>query len=132
MERLILDTSVLVQAERSGRSIDDLADQAADVVIAAVTAAELWLGVELAGNRDRDARRASVEATIERLTVAPYDLSVARDHARLLEHARRTGRPRGAHDLIVAATALAQNRTVVTFDTRGFDDLPGVEVRAPA
>jgi prevent-host-death family protein len=32
-----------------------------------------------------------------------YDLEVARSHALLLTHARRSGRVRGAHDLLIAA-----------------------------
>jgi len=59
-------------------------------------------------------------------------LDVARAHATLLAYARRSGRPRGAHDLIIAATALSRARTVVTADPEGFDGLPGVRVAAPA
>ena len=51
------------------------------------------------------------------------------DTSKLLAHAAQTGRPRGAHDLIIAATALAHGRTVVTLDRRGFEGLPGVQVR---
>jgi tRNA(fMet)-specific endonuclease VapC len=46
----------------------------------------------------------------------------------LLAHIRRVGSPRGRHDLIVAATALASGRTVMTADTSGFVGLPGVLV----
>ena len=35
---------------------------------------------------------------------------------------------RGAHDLIIAATARATGRTIVTLDRRGFADLPRVRV----
>jgi tRNA(fMet)-specific endonuclease VapC len=53
---------------------------------------------------------------------------VARHHAALLAHARRTGRPRGAHDLIIAASARATGRTLLTMDAEaGFDDLPDVD-----
>jgi tRNA(fMet)-specific endonuclease VapC len=51
-------------------------------------------------------------------------------HATLLAHVRRSGRPRGAHDLIIAATAAARDRLVVSTDTTAFADLPGVRVRA--
>jgi tRNA(fMet)-specific endonuclease VapC len=54
---------------------------------------------------------------------------VARAHAALLAHTGREGRPRGAHDLLIAATARKSSRTVVTADYRGFADLPQVEVR---
>ncbi len=42
---------------------------------------------------------------------------------------RRSGRPRGAHDLIVAATARATARTVITADAAAFAGLAGVEAR---
>jgi tRNA(fMet)-specific endonuclease VapC len=42
----------------------------------------------------------------------------------------RSGRPRGADDLLIAATALARSRLVVTADRGGFADLPWVGVRS--
>jgi tRNA(fMet)-specific endonuclease VapC len=63
------------------------------------------------------------------IPILGYDASVAEVHAGLLAHGRRQGRPRGAHDLIIAATAHAAGRVVVTADPAGFDDLPGVIVR---
>jgi len=39
--------------------------------------------------------------------VVDYTLEVAVQHAALLAHVRRVGRPVGAHDLIIAATARA-------------------------
>jgi tRNA(fMet)-specific endonuclease VapC len=63
------------------------------------------------------------------LPVEEYNLAVARFHARLLAHTRRTGTTRNAHDLIIAATAVARDRTVLTTDQKGFADLPGVDVQ---
>ena len=100
-----------------------------DVAIAAITAAELLVGVELADRRWRPARRAYVDALLAALPVEPYDLEVARAHAGLLAHARKSGRARGAHDLLIAATGLARGRTVVTADAPGFEGLPGLSVR---
>ena len=53
MARLILDTLVIVAAERSGRSLNQLISDDDDVAIAAVTAAELLVGVELADEQRR-------------------------------------------------------------------------------
>ncbi len=130
MARLILDTMVLIATERHGGVLDAAIGDGDDVAIAAVTAAELWLGVELAGARHRQARRAFVDEVLSVVPVERYDLDVARAHATLLAHARRTGRPRGIHDLIIAATALARQREVVSGDDRGFEDLPGVALRS--
>jgi tRNA(fMet)-specific endonuclease VapC len=129
LERLILDTTILVAAERSGASLDDVIGDEDDVAIAAVTAAELLVGVELAEDAHRRRRRLFVDDMLSTIPAEPYDLEVARFHATLLAHTRRVGRPRGAHDLLIAATALAHKRTVVSADPSGFADLPGVAVR---
>lgn len=131
MARLILDTTALVAAERRGSSIGDLIDDDDDVAIAAISAAELLVGVELADRRRRTRRERFVAAILDVLPVEPYDLGVARAHASLLAHVRRAGQPRGAHDLIIAATAVASNRVVVTADNKGFESLPHVNVRLP-
>ncbi len=95
-----------------------------------MTAAELLVGVELADRQRRGPRKRSVEALLDAVTVEEYDLDVARRHAALLAHVRRSGRPRGAHDLLIAATAVARSRAVVTADELGFADLPGVLLRS--
>jgi tRNA(fMet)-specific endonuclease VapC len=95
-----------------------------------VTAAELLLGVELADRRRQRARERYVQDVLATIPVESYDLDVAQAHASLLAYTYREGRTRGAHDLIIAATALARERTVVTLDVRGFEDLPRVAVRA--
>ncbi len=126
MARLILDTTVLVASERSRTYLDGLVGDDDDVVIAAITAAELLAGVHLADDAHRERRAPFVEAVLATIPIEDYDLDVARAHADLLAHARRTGRPRGAHDLLIAATAAATRRTVVSADAAAFADLPGV------
>jgi tRNA(fMet)-specific endonuclease VapC len=100
-----------------------------DVAIAAITAAELLVGVERASGRRRADRARFVDEVLTTLTVEDYDLATARAHADLLVEVRRSGRPRGAHDLIIAATARSTRRVLITTDARGFADLPGVELR---
>jgi tRNA(fMet)-specific endonuclease VapC len=99
--------------------------------IAAITVAELGVGVELASGKRRKARRAFLEDLVMSLRILSYDVDVARSHTQLLVAVRAGGRPRGAHDLIIAATTRATGRTVVTTADTGFDDLPGVSVRKP-
>lgn len=99
------------------------------MAIAAITVAELLVGVELASTRRRAARAAFVEDVLSTLIVEDYTPATAREHARLLVAVRTSGTPRGAHDLVIAATAAASGRILLTADARGFADLPGVEVR---
>ena len=129
MARLIIDTPVLIDAERTGRQLNRLIADEDDVAIAAVTAAELLVGVELADDAGRAKRSSFVRSVLDTLPIEDYDVQVAHAHARLLAHVRRTGRPRDAHDLIIAATAVARDRLVVSTDSSAFADLPGVSVR---
>jgi tRNA(fMet)-specific endonuclease VapC len=92
--------------------------------------AELLVGVALAEGRKRSQRQTFVDDIAATLQVLTYDLDVAAAHAELLVAVRRQGLPRGAHDLIIAATARASGRTVLTSDATAFEDLPDVPVRA--
>jgi tRNA(fMet)-specific endonuclease VapC len=123
---LLLDTAFLVDAERGAADLDEMIADEDDVAIAAITVAELAVGVELATARQRPRRQSYVDEIASSMPILPYDESVALHHASLLVAVRRTGRPRGAHDLIIAATAVAAGRTVVSADRRAFEGLPGV------
>lgn len=130
MARLILDTTVFIDAERHRQQLNRLIADQDDVAIAAVTAAELLVGVELADDARRPMRAAFVRGVLDTVPIEDYDVQVARVHATLLAHVRRTGKPRGAHDLIIAATAVARDRRVVSNDRTAFADLPRVSVHA--
>jgi tRNA(fMet)-specific endonuclease VapC len=90
----------------------------------------LLIGVELADRARRGARQAFVDDVKGVIPVVVYDSSVAAVHTELLVATWRQGRPRGAHDLIIAATAKATGREVVSADASAYRDLPGVSARA--
>jgi len=118
----------LVDAERGGDSLGEVIDDGDDVAVAAITVAELKVGVQLARGGRRDKRERFVAAVLDAVSMEPYDLDVAEAHAALLAHVRRAGTPRGAHGLIIAATARARERQVVSSDRAGFADLPDVSI----
>ena len=130
MTALLLDTTFLIDAERSGSYLDGVLADDDDVAIAAITVAELLVGVRLASGRRKTERAAFAEDVVSTLPIVAYDLAVAQDHSELLAVVRQTGRPRGAHDLIIAATARSSSRVVVTADAAAFEGLPGVTVRS--
>lgn len=124
--RLILDTYVLIAYER--RTIDRSALDSDELAVASITIAEYRTGIELADTTERAAARARALATITSvIDVLDYTQVTAAHHARLLAHARRSGSPRGAHDLIIAAHAAETGRLVLTRDAKArFGDLPGI------
>ncbi|WP_300406305.1 PIN domain-containing protein [Nocardioides sp.] len=126
--RLIVDTSVLVMSERAQGTLTAAIEADDDLAIAAITVAELRTGVELASDARRAGRSEFLVRVLETLPVEPYDLRTAEEHGRLLAHVHREGAKRGAHDLIIAATAASTGRVVLTGDRSArFGDLPGVE-----
>ncbi len=127
MSLLLLDTTFLIDAERSDTELDNLIDDDDDVAIAAITLAELLVGVRPATRRYQAERTDYVEAIRSTVSVLDYDARVADHHADLLVAARRAGTPRGAHDLIIAATARASGRTVLTADLSAFENLPDLD-----
>jgi predicted nucleic acid-binding protein len=130
---VILDTTVLVDMERSGSLTDQVAD-GEDVAVAAVTIAEYAAGVCAArrlGNGKAESTRSRVlDDVSRRALVLQYTRQTAAEHAELLDHCRAAGKPRGAHDLIIAAHARETGRAIVSTDAKArFADLPGVTVR---
>ena len=129
LTRLLFDTTFLIDTERSATDLDDAVGDDDEVAIAAITAAELLVGVLLSSGTTRAARLSFLGDVLAVIPVVHYDRAVAEVHAELLVHVRNQGRPRGAHDLIIAATARAASRTVVSADDAAFADLPGVQVQ---
>ena len=129
MPDLLLDTSALIAVESDSTQAERmLPDPDAPIAIAALTLAELEVGVALARGRRRTERRRFVDWVRAEVAIVPYDATTATHHAELLAHCRRTGAMRGAHDLIIAATARATGRAIVTLDRGGFVDLPRVRL----
>ncbi|MGW3281498.1 type II toxin-antitoxin system VapC family toxin [Nocardia rhamnosiphila] len=129
--RLILDTGVLIAYERG--TIDRTAYDDDDLAIAAATVAEFRVGIELADTAERAARRSRrLALLLADLDILEYSDATATRHAQLLAQVRRSGRPRGAHDLIIAAHAAETGRAVVSLDTKAkFGDLDGVTAITP-
>lgn len=133
MGRLIVDTGVIIAGVRGLLDVTAL-DDSDDVAIPAIVVAEYLAGTLLDPDPGRSsAQRAFLDEVLQVLPVHEYDRDVAEHHAALLAHVQRTGGKRGAHDLIIAATARAADRIVLTTDEQArFGELPEVNARLVA
>ena len=129
--RLILDTNVLIAYERGTMDRSSLDDD--ELAIASISVDEYRVGIELADSAERAAERARALASItSAVDVLDYTQATAAHHGRLLAHVRRSGTPRGAHDLIIAAHAAQTGRTILSRDASArFGSLPGVDAAEP-
>lgn len=108
----LLDTSVVIapiEASVLPRS----------AAISVLTVAELVAGVRLARTEEqRASRSARLDAIRAAFAPLPVDEGVAERYGELLAFARTTGRTTQATDLLIAATAAAHDRTLITRDER--------------
>jgi tRNA(fMet)-specific endonuclease VapC len=130
MTGVLLDTSILVEIERGTldleRAVGDLNEP---VAMAAITACELLCGI---ARLPVGVRRARSERWLETLLgvvpVIDYDVDIARVHAALWAELTALGKTLGAHDLIIAATAISVGFEVATRDA-AFRAVPELAVR---
>ncbi len=129
---LMLDSSVLIASEKGlldlGRLVQTEAAQQ-QVSIAAITASELLHGCEraLAGKR-KERRVRFVEDIFNAIPAIPFDLDIARQHARLWAQLATAGNLIGAHDMIIAATSLHLKHSLATLNTHEFQRVAGLEL----
>ena len=131
---VLIETSVLIAFERSGteieRGVRHLIErlEGHEMYISAITVSELLHGVHRAGSaRGRAIRSAFVERMLDEIPMLPIDRPTARAHAELWAVMANEGRALGAHDLWIAAAAIARGLLLVTLDAR-FREVPGLEV----
>jgi len=126
---LVIDTDVLVLADRRRAPLDlGRWREHGSAYLSAVTASELLVGVHRAqtdGQRNR--RNAFVESLLAAIPILPFDLECARIHAQLVASLPRS-ETIGAHDALIAATALRHGHSVLTNNGRDFRKLAGVAV----
>jgi tRNA(fMet)-specific endonuclease VapC len=136
----VLDTTVFVEFERAtrtlaaeramqtvGERLEDRLGADDQVAIAAITASELLHGVHRATEEHRARREAFVEAVLNAFPVISFELLIARVHAGLWASLASSGGDVGAHDRIVAATAMSAGWRVGTANMRHFGRIPGLD-----
>lgn len=127
---VLIDTSVVIDAERRRAPLEALAGEQ-ERAVSVVTASELLHGVHRASDPAlRMRRHAFVESVLERLEPIPITARVARAHAEIWARLEADGTLIGAHDLWIAATAVAHGMRVATVNVRRFERVPGLELLA--
>jgi tRNA(fMet)-specific endonuclease VapC len=125
---VLIDTSVLIDAERRGLSLSRAIGER-DRAISVVTASELLHGVHRARSGTARARRSAfVEHLLSAVDPLPITTAVARAHAEAWARLEEEGNLIGAHDLWIAATALSHGMDVATTNARDFNRVPGLTV----
>lgn len=131
MTRYLLDTNIVSDAlkPRPAPAVTHWVENqpSDDLFIAALTVAELWRGiVQRAPGRRRHQLAdwfegpAGPQALFQE-RILPFDLPAAMQWARIMAEGTLAGQPRSGLDMIIAATALANDCVVVTGNERHFN-----------
>ena len=133
MTRFLLDTDIISNVTKPAPSeplivwLSEQADE--DLFIASLTVAEIWFGVleKPAGKKRTLLEKwfASAEGPQSLFAgrVLPFDEKAALIWARLMADGAKTGRPRSALDMMIAAIAQANGCIVVTDNEKDFKGL---------
>jgi len=113
--RVLVDSDVLVDHLRGHRRFVAGGDE---LHVSTVTRAELFSG--------RTAEERHIRRLLEPMVDIPVDALVAERAGRL-----RRGTDRRLPDALIAATALEHGLTLVTRNTRHFEGIRGLRLRAP-
>ncbi len=125
---VLIDTTVLINAERRGQALDDVIGDK-ERGISTITASELLHGVHRAEDGAVRARRSAfVEHVISAMEPLPITTAIARAHAAVWAELEKDGDLIGAHDLWIAATALSHGMEVATANVKDFERVPGLTV----
>ncbi len=131
---LILDTSVLVDAERRRLNVARLLErisqyEAENISISAVTVMELAQGVAGAKTEEvKQLRERFLRNLRASVPVIALDDTLALRAGHLNGSLRQSGITIGIADAMIAASALEFGYAVATFNVRHFKAVPGLEV----
>jgi predicted nucleic acid-binding protein len=132
---LILDSSIVVAAERRGHNVAHILEQIRaaygeiDVGLSVVTIAELVHGAYRAKtDADRHRRLAFVEELCRDVPTHPLTLEIARSIGRIEGQQAAKGISLAFEDLAIGVTALELGFEVATLNVRHFQMVPGLKI----
>lgn len=104
--------------------------QKAGLALSIVSVAELWEGVCF--SRDPERSRSVLEDFLTGVVVLTLDEPICQRFGHLRGSLRRQGKLIGDFDLLIAATALQSNLTLLTNNRRHFENIEGLRIESLA
>src|ERR1017187_1891493 len=132
---LILDSSVVIAAERRGDTVEQLIEQIVkatgdqEAALSAIGLTELIHGIYRANTPEVCLRRESfISELLADLTVYPFSKETALLAGKLDGDQQSRGMVIPFGDLLIGATALSLGYSVLTANLRDFQRIPGLKV----
>lgn len=127
--KLLIDTSVLVDLERGETDaiefFEELDKLNLEIVISAVSASELYTGVYLSENSERNLPKAN--RVISQFQLINLDAKVAEETGKLLAYRQIQSLPKYYEDTAIAASAISGHADFLITDNIKDFDFPNLE-----
>jgi tRNA(fMet)-specific endonuclease VapC len=127
--KYILDTNVCIQilkgtSERIKTHIANIAND--DIALPTVVRFELAYGVHKSQNPKK--KQALIREFLRSFASIPFDDHIAEKCGEIRATLEKAGKPIGPYDLIIAATAVVKNFTLVTHNTKEFSRVADIKL----
>ncbi len=126
----LLDTNSFISHLRQGPASKVTVRMAAvppgSVYLCSVVLAELLYGAMHSGGAYQAANLILIARLRQQFVSLPFDDRAAEEYGKVRAHLAALGTPIGPNDLMIAATALANQLTLVTHNTTEFSRVPGL------
>ena len=126
---ILVDTCFFIDLERGKKADFSAAFKQEKLFISAISASELLMGLHLAKNATIALKRETfIDHILQHVGILEFTHDIAKLHAKWAAALFKRNISIGAHDLIIAATALYHDFPVVTRNVREFKQLEGLQV----
>ena len=127
MKKYLLDTNICVYFLKGLYNLDKQIEkvETENCFVSEITIAELKFGVENSEHQEKN--RKTIDEFVNKFTIIPIFSSLdiyAKEKARL----KKKGKPLDDFDLLIGATAISNNLTLVTKNISDFERIEGIEI----
>lgn len=123
----LLDTNVCIAITKANRTVIQAFDSKRDdCAIPIMVVSELYKGVYCSASIERNL--SILSEFLRAMPVADFDMDAAEAFGEIQAELKMIGRPTGVVDALIAATARSRSATLVTNNTKDFENIPGLKL----
>ena len=126
--RYVLDTNTLIYFFKGLGNVSKhmLAQSPSELAIPTVVLFELEVGI--AKSTSPDKRKSHLQEITALVNVLPFGIAESRSAAQIRVELEKQGLPIGPYDVLIAATALANNTILITHNQKEFGRIEGLKI----
>jgi len=124
---LLLDTNIIIAFFKGEQIISEkVLSQIDQIALSSLVVAELDYGAKASQRSEENLEK--LYNFIELTEVVPFDLKCAKTFGIIKSKLRLLGKPTGEVDAFLAATAITHNATLVTKNSKHFENIEGLKL----